>query len=68
MRGIITTVVVLPLVAVIGLTWWALHTTDIEDVSLCVTEDDPHHIPNSVCEQYMLSRQPMCFADLSILA
>ncbi|XOZ33651.1 ankyrin repeat domain-containing protein [Halomonadaceae bacterium KBTZ08] len=53
MKGIIASVIVLLLVAVIGLGGWSLHTADIQDVSLCVTEDDTHYIPNSVCEQYM---------------
>lgn len=54
MKRIIASVILLLLTAVIGLGGWSLHTADIQDVSLCVTEDDTHYIPNSVCEQYML--------------
>lgn len=53
MKGIITTVIILPLVAVTGLGWWSLHSADIEDVAICAIEDDTHHIPSSVCEQYL---------------
>lgn len=53
MKRIIASAILLLIVAVIGLGGWSLHTADIQDVSLCVTEDDTHYIPNAVCEQYM---------------
>ncbi|PAU79795.1 hypothetical protein CK501_11370 [Halovibrio salipaludis] len=53
MKRILASVIALLLVAYAGLGLWSLHTADIEDVALCVTEENTHRIPNSVCEWYL---------------